>query len=267
MNSSYLDYFVLKDIAEDTIRNNDGDPNSPESDSVYGRMIEHSKEDGFISQSNFEYILSAVQKAAGNDAGHHIDHYEPSFSAHGLASSIAVKVYASDGIVCGSEDCGNEAIQTLTIQGEGKHDFCYRCALNFRSEYRRKTERGERNPVQVEDLHREFTPAFICAAELLDSLRAEGILDEHRLQELEDEHFSQAFEGAVEEVQGNYPDDTYEEETLLARMVREDDEYRILYEYYALFSHLPKGKLAKLYQSYRNVHFNSRARARLSAKA
>lgn len=215
-----------------------------------------SRGDDILEESNYKSALELIKGAAGDDADEHVIDGSASHWLVGSLETIYVKVYA-DTPECNTIGCEADAEYLATQRGYEDGHFC-----GEHKEGLEGTFLAELLGVEFEPLTKEFTPAFIEAAEIISGLQDYPIVDESDFSEREYERFEVNLQEAIGQAQREYVDDSNEDEEAILELARDDLSELFGYEGNAEVSW---GRVEEIYGFWRDEYFTVRANEALNA--
>ncbi|MFE4451442.1 hypothetical protein [Streptomyces sp. NPDC056796] len=211
---------------------------------THGRVFAWAEQsDDVLDESNYLSALALIKGAAGDDADECvIDGTEKHF-AHGYQRTLYVQVYETY-----EEEC--ECEPTFEHEdGCDRDEEAYYCQ-NF------CLIECDGEQCLPEEL--EFTDAFIKATKLALYLQDCAVLDESDLSERERKRFEENVQRALDDAQGGYAWDTFEERTEIQNRTFQASELSELMGYEAN-AEVSWEKVAEIYADYRDTYFEELA--------
>ncbi|AXQ61130.1 hypothetical protein SEA_HANK144_75 [Streptomyces phage Hank144] len=249
-----LDFDTLDEIAEQALtRPSDAMFWDDRLFTTHGAILSWaSRGDDILEESNYKSALDLIKGAAGDDAGEHVIDGSAGHWLVGTLETIYVQVYA-DRPECNTIGCEEEAEYLANYRtGESAH-FC--------EEHKEGLEGSviaEILHTEFEPLGREFTPAFVEAAELLVGLQDYPIIDESDFSEREWKAFEDNCSEALESASNEYDDDTLEEATEIQNRIFQDSALSDLFGYEPN-AEVSWERVAEIYAEYRDAYFEELA--------
>ncbi|MFE9254054.1 hypothetical protein [Streptomyces sp. NPDC006879] len=196
--------------------------------------------DDILEESNYLSALSLIEGAAGDFADTHVIDGTSRHFACGSLRTIYVQVYETY-----EEEC--ECAPTWQHEDECERDedswYCQSFCLN------------ECDGEQCLPDEREFTPAFIEAAELAYGLLDYPIIDESDYSERESERFWKNIQEAIDDAhRGHWEDSDADREAILERAAEELNE---LYGHEANAG-VSWSRVAEIWNEHRDAYFTER---------
>ncbi|WP_432006326.1 hypothetical protein [Streptomyces parvus] len=200
--------------------------------------------DDILDESNYLTALELIKGAAGDDADAHIIDGTERHFARGYMRALYVQVYETFEDV----ECECPPVWEHEDDCERDEDSMY-CQLYCAVV---EEECEECFP------EKQFTDAFVEAAELVDYLRGGGsILDESDFSEREWKAFESNCTEAIEQATRNH-DDTWEQDAAIQNLMFEESALSDLFGHEANAG-VSWDKVAEIYEEYRDRHFGELA--------
>ncbi|QYW07916.1 hypothetical protein SEA_REDBEAR_70 [Streptomyces phage RedBear] len=206
--------------------------------------------DDILEESNFHSAKSLIEGAATEE-----EHVFEGSAGHWLVGSLTqvwVQVYETRP-ECNTIGCEEESEYLATFPHGDEGHYC--------DEHREGLEGtflAELLRIEFEDLHRDFTAAFIEAVEIQEALKDYPILDESDFSEREWERFEENLTEALGEARREYEDDTTADETDIENRIFADSALSDLFGYEAN-AEVSWERVAEIYAEYRDAYFLERA--------
>ncbi|AKY03752.1 hypothetical protein AVT26_gp70 [Streptomyces phage Lannister] len=207
--------------------------------------------DDILEESNYHSAKSLIEGAATDP-----EHVFEGSAGHWLVGSLSqvwVQVYETRP-ECDTIGCEEEATEVASYtRTSGEGHFCRDHALPLLY-----SPIGELLGVELEDLPREFTAAFIEAVEIQEALKDYPIVDESDFSEREWVRFEENCKEALEQAQREYEDDSVEDETEIENRIFSESALSDLFGYEAN-AEVSWESVAEIYAEYRDAYFLERA--------
>ncbi|ANT41076.1 hypothetical protein BI024_gp72 [Streptomyces phage Nanodon] len=206
--------------------------------------------DDILEESNYHSAKSLIEGAATDP-----EHVFEGSAGHWLVGSLSqvwVQVYEARP-ECNTIGCEEESEYLATFPHGEEGTYC-----EEHKEGLEGTFLAELLGIEFEDLHRDFTAAFIEAVEIQEALKDYPILDESDFSEREWERFEENCKEALGDAQREYEDDTIEDITAIENLIFEESALSDLFGYEGN-AEVSWERVAEIYAEYRDAYFLERA--------
>lgn len=195
--------------------------------------------DDILEESNYKSALSLILGAAGDDADERVIDGTVRHFACGSLRTIYVQVYEKEDDC----ECGAEA-EYQRNNWAGAKNYCGNCVPE----------------VGVEPIGsvREFTPAFIEAAEIVSRLQDYPFVDGEDFSEREGKAFEENCAEALDQAKREYVDDSTKDEVEIDNRIFRGGDLSDLMGYEANAG-VSWDKVAEIYAGYRDTYFGELA--------